>query len=102
MVMPNMFEQQQRNNVEELSPLSTSLLLPVHTVNKSYLDSLSYAPPPPSVSGSDIGCIGFLIQALTLIIATFGFYLDFFITFDRSNWRRIIRDAMDGTHPKVL
>ena len=24
------------------------------------------------------------------------------ITKDRSNWRRIIRDAMDGTHPKVL
>ena len=43
-----------------------------------------------------------LIQALTLIIATFGLYSDFFITFDRSNWRRIIRDAMDGTHPKVL
>ena len=55
-----------------------------------------------AVSGSDIGCIGFLIQALTLIIATFGLYSDFFITFDRSNWRRIIRDAMDGTHPKVL
>ena len=48
-----------------------------------------------------------LIQALTLIIATFGFYSYFFITFDRSNWRRIIsliiRDTtMDGTHPKVL
>ena len=43
-----------------------------------------------------------LIQALTLIIASFGFYSDLFITFDRSNWRRIIRDAMDGTHPKVL
>ena len=42
------------------------------------------------VSGFDIGCIGFLIQALTLIIATFGFYSDFFITFDRSNWRRIV------------
>ena len=41
-------------------------------------------------------------QALTLIIATFDFYSDFFITFDRSNWRRIIRDAMDGTHPKVI
>ena len=54
------------------------------------------------VSGSDIGCIGFLIQALTLIIANFGLYSDFFITFDRSNWRRIIRDAMDGTHAKVL
>ena len=24
------------------------------------------------------------------------------ITKDRSNWRIIIRDAMDGTHPKVL
>ena len=24
------------------------------------------------------------------------------ITKDRSNWMRIIRDAMDGTHPKVL
>ena len=24
------------------------------------------------------------------------------ITNDRSNWRRIIRDAMDGIHPKVL
>ena len=23
-------------------------------------------------------------------------------TKDRSNWRRINRDAMDGTHPKVL
>ena len=23
-------------------------------------------------------------------------------TIDRSNWRRIIRDAMDITHPKVL
>ena len=43
-----------------------------------------------------------LTQALTLIITTFGFYSDFFITFDRSNWRRIIRDAMDATHPKVL
>ena len=42
-----------------------------------------------------------LIQALTLIIASFGFYSDFFIIFDRSNWRRIIRDAMDGIHPKV-
>ena len=44
----------------------------------------------------------FPVQASTLIIATFGFYSDFFITFDGSNWRRIIRDAMDGTHPKVL
>ena len=43
-----------------------------------------------------------LFEALTLIISTFGFYSDFFITFDRSNWRRIIRDAIDGTHPKVL
>ena len=24
------------------------------------------------------------------------------ITEDRSNWRRIISDAMNGTHPKVL
>ena len=24
------------------------------------------------------------------------------ITIDGSNWRRIIRDAMDRTHPKVL
>ena len=30
------------------------------------------------------------------------FSANFFITFDRSNWRIIIRDAMDGTHPKVL
>ena len=52
--------------------------------------------PVPILAASD------LIQALTLIIATFGFYSDFFITFNRSNWRRIIRDAMDGTHPKVL
>ena len=52
--------------------------------------------PVPILAASD------LIQALTLIIATFGFYSDFFITFDRSNWRRVIRDAMDGTHPKVL
>ena len=43
-----------------------------------------------------------LIQALTRILDTFGFYSAFFITFDRSNCRRIIRDAMDGTHPKVL
>ena len=49
-----------------------------------------------------IGEASDLIQALTLNIATFGFYSDFFITFDRSNWRRVIRDAMDGTHPKVL
>ena len=52
--------------------------------------------PVPILAASD------LIQALTLIITTLGFYSDFFITFDRSNWRRIIRDAMDGTHPKVL
>ena len=52
--------------------------------------------PVPILAASDS------IQALTLIIATFGFYSDFFITFDRSNWRRVIRDAMDGTHPKVL
>ena len=42
-----------------------------------------------------------LIYVLTGIIVTFGFYSDIFITFDRSNWR-INRDAMDGTHPKVL
>ena len=52
--------------------------------------------PVPILAASD------LTQALTLIIATFGFYSDFFITFDRSNWRRIIRDVIDGTHPKVL
>ena len=52
--------------------------------------------PVPILAASD------LIQALTLIIATFGFYSDFFITFDRSNCRRTIRDAIDGTHPKVL
>ena len=52
--------------------------------------------PVPILAASD------LIQALTLFIATFGFYSDFFITFDRSNCRIIIRDAMDGTHPKVL
>ena len=46
--------------------------------------------PVPILAVSD------LTQALTLIIASFGFYSDFFITFDRSNWRRIIRDAMDG------
>ena len=34
--------------------------------------------PVPILAASD------LIQALTLIIATFGFYSDFFITFDRS------------------
>ena len=33
--------------------------------------------PVPILAASD------LIQALTLIIATFGFYSDFFITFDR-------------------
>ena len=54
-----------------------------------------YTFPVPILAASD------LIQTLTLIIATFVFYSDFFITFDRSNWRRIIRDAMDGTHLKV-
>ena len=63
-------------------------LLNVHVSNLRF--------PVPILAASD------LIQVLTLIIATFGFYSDFFITFDRSNWRRIIRDAMDGAHPKVL
>ena len=44
----------------------------------------------------------FPVPILALIIASFGFYSDFFITFDRSNHRRIIRDAMYGSHPKVL
>ena len=61
-----------------------------------HLHTNTYCFPVPILAASD------LIQALTLIIASFGFYSDFFITFDRSNWRRIIRDAMDGTHPKVL
>ena len=61
-----------------------------------YLFTRTNKFPVPIMAASD------LIQALTLIIATFGFYSDFFITFDRSNWRRVIRDAMDGTHPKVL
>ena len=69
---------------------------PINHLNH-YLNIHTYISfPVPILAASD------LTQALTLIIATFGFYSDFFITFDRSNWRRIIRDAMDGTHPKVL
>ena len=63
---------------------------------KFHYVSYSSSFPVPILAASD------LIQTFTLIIATFGFYSDFFITFDRSNWRRVIRDAMDGTHPKVL
>ena len=36
--------------------------------------------PVPILAASD------LIQALTLIIATFGFYSDFFITYEASGW----------------
>ena len=69
----------------------------LHVTKVSYNITLIWKPfPVPILAASD------LTQALTLIIASFGFYSDFFITFDRSNWRRIIRDAMDGTHPKVL
>ena len=44
-----------------------------------------YTFPVPMLAASDLS------QALTLIIASFGFYSNLFITFDRSNWRRIIK-----------
>ena len=42
------------------------------------------------------------IPSMELLSHRCGFYSDLFITFDRSNWRIIIRDAMDGTHTKML